>query len=323
MDDLARLRIDLRVVLPRLELRQYAERVVREFGAEEECLEARNERVAAEDGHEPGHPGSRKLAGHARVFVHPKRCEVGNGLVEGIRELLPRRAQLRNAEFPGRERVAYAGELVTEAPLGARRRSPKPVGGGDDVDAQTPRLARLQGNAIANCAALHLSRLREQDLRQANGVVGKDELVRVGLERRLHELGQRRRVLRIPEGEVVRLDREDVSEVAPHLERELELDPARGVVVHDDALLHAVANEAIPSDRDLVRAQPRHDRIAQEEGCREVLHPVGGERQRAGAVDRQYPPGEEAGVVREETHDGVGDVAAVVRDAEGRPLENR
>ena len=72
VDDLAGLRVDRRVVGGRLQRGQDAEGVVRELGPEEKCLQARDERVAAEDGHEPGHPRGGKLAGDARILVHPE-----------------------------------------------------------------------------------------------------------------------------------------------------------------------------------------------------------------------------------------------------------
>ena len=45
------------------------------------------------------------------------------------------------------------------------------------------------------------------------------------------------------------LDDEDVGEVGRELQPELDLDPALAVVLDDDPLLHAVADEALPLDR--------------------------------------------------------------------------
>ena len=66
VDDLAGLGVGVRVVLARLQLGEHRERVLRQLGAEEERLQARDQRVAAEDGHEPRHAGGRELAGDAR-----------------------------------------------------------------------------------------------------------------------------------------------------------------------------------------------------------------------------------------------------------------
>ncbi len=65
------------------------------------------------------------------------------------------------------------------------------------------------------------------------------------------------------------------------------------------------------------------ERVPQEEGGGVVVHFARRERERPGAVHGENPPREEAGVVREEPHRGAVEVAALVRDAEGRPLEDR
>ena len=62
MNDLARLGVDGGVVVGRLELGQNLECAAGELGAEEERLEAGDDRVAAEDGHEPRHPGRGQVA---------------------------------------------------------------------------------------------------------------------------------------------------------------------------------------------------------------------------------------------------------------------
>ena len=100
VDDLAGLGVDRRVVFGRLEGGENTERVARELRPEEERLQARDERVAAEDGHEPGHPRGGKLAGDARILVHPERGKVGDRLPERHRQLLPGGLQLRDGEVP-------------------------------------------------------------------------------------------------------------------------------------------------------------------------------------------------------------------------------
>ena len=130
VDDLAGLGVDRRVVLGRLQRGEDTERVVRELRPEEERLQARDQRVAAEDRHEPGHPRGRKLAGDTRVLVHPQRREVGDRLRERRRQLLPRGPQLRHGEVPRRERGADARELVSELPLRLRDRDPDPSADG-------------------------------------------------------------------------------------------------------------------------------------------------------------------------------------------------
>ena len=89
VEDLPRLGVDRGVVDPRLQRRQRLERADRELGAEEHGLEARDDRVAAEDGHEPGHARGGQVPG-ALAGPQPQRREVGDGLVERVTELVRR-----------------------------------------------------------------------------------------------------------------------------------------------------------------------------------------------------------------------------------------
>ena len=66
VDDLARLGVRERIVLGRLQAGERRERVARQLRPEDERLEARDQRVAAEHGHEPGHPGGEELAAARR-----------------------------------------------------------------------------------------------------------------------------------------------------------------------------------------------------------------------------------------------------------------
>jgi hypothetical protein len=102
MDDLARLGVDLGIVLARLKLGERVQSVVGELGPEEQSLQARDERVPAEDGHEPGHAGGGQLAREARILVHAQGREVSDRLGERLAELLPGGAQLWNTQMPGR-----------------------------------------------------------------------------------------------------------------------------------------------------------------------------------------------------------------------------
>ena len=262
----------------------------------------------------PGTRGSSSILSDARSATDCEKVPA---------ELLPGRAQVRHGEVPRRERGTDARELVAEPPLRLADGDAHAVGGRDDVGAEPPLLPRLQRDGVANAAPVHLARLGEEHLRETLGPVHEDELVSLGVELAERELRERRRAVRVPEREVVLLDREDVSEVGPDLERELELDGMRCVVLDDDVLLHAVADEPVPPDREHVLLEAARDRVAEVERCREVLDLVGGEPERSLAVDREDPAREEARVVGEEAHHGVGDISALVRDAERRPLENR
>src|SRR5256885_2367095 len=80
--------------------REHAQSGARELGPEEERLQARDDRVAAEDRHEPRHPGGRQLA-EVAVGAHTQRREVADRTREAARQRIPARAELRHAELPG------------------------------------------------------------------------------------------------------------------------------------------------------------------------------------------------------------------------------
>ena len=141
--DLPRLCVDLRVVDLRLQARQRAQRPDRELGPEEQRLERGDERVAAEHGHEPRHPCGRELV-EAALRADPQGGEVGDRPGERADERVPRPAQLRHLELPGRERVADVVELAAEVLLGVARVQRRPVRRDVDVEVEVPLLARLE-----------------------------------------------------------------------------------------------------------------------------------------------------------------------------------
>ena len=210
---------------------------------------------------------------------------------------------------------AADGRLRVDGLAGRRR---------NDVDDELPAPARLQLDRVRRPRALHrVGRLREDHLRRVVAVVVREEeLPRLGVECRLDELRQRRRVERIAEREVVRLHGEDVREVRADLERDLKRDRVHALVHDRDPVLHRVADEARACDPERVLRQRLRGRVAQEEGRRVVLDLVGREQQRLPAVDRQPEDGEVPGVVGEEAARLVPEVAPLVADAERRPLED-
>src|SRR5205807_1441985 len=70
-------------------------------------------------------------------------------------------------------------------------------------------------------------------------------------------------VARGAEARLEALHDEDVCEVGLELEPELDLDPAVAVVLDGDALFHAISDEALALDRELVRLEPVDERVAQ------------------------------------------------------------
>jgi hypothetical protein len=131
------------------------------------------------------------------------------------------------------------------------------------------------------------------------------------------------RALGIAEREIVVLDGEDVREIVPDLECQLERHRVGHVVVEHEAVLHALTDEAVPRNRDGVLREVARDRVAEEERGRVVLDFAGREEERALAVDRQREQREEARVVREEAARRPAEVAVRVADAEIRAFEDR
>ena len=142
----------------------------------------------------------------------------------------------------------------------------------------------------------------------------------------LRRAGRRQRhVHRPPETGLEVLDDEDVGEVGGELQPELDVDATVAVVLDDDPLLHAVADEALPLDDELVRLEAAGQRIAQDERSEVRRGVVVREGVEARAAERQHRARQEARVGSEEARSSgeAVDVAALVADAERRPVENR
>ena len=325
MDDLPRLRVPGGVVLHRLERRELAQRAAGELGAEHQSLEARDQRVAPEHGHEPGNAGAGQLAEAAVVAgAHAQRGEVVHRLAERVLQNVPARSDLGHAQLPRVERLLHPGALVAEVPLGGGRRARRPVRRpDDDVHAQLPLLARLQQDVIGNAATVDRAAAREDHLRPAESfAIGEHELVVRIVELGRHRLRQRLRVARVSEREVPLLDRDDVREVGAELDPELQLHRLGRLVLEDDVILHSFADEALTLDRDRVERQLVRARIAQEERSREVVDGPRREEERPLAVDRQLEAGEKSRVVREQAVRRVDEIADLVGDAERGAVED-
>ena len=324
VDDLSRLRVDGRVVLVGLQLGERLERAPRELGPEEERLQAGNDRVPAEDGHEPGHAcGEEAPAPRARADA--QRREVRDGLPEGVPKPVPRRVELGNAQTPGRERVADPVPLVAEAPLDELGHLDLSVEGHHEVEACLPALARRKLDPVANGRAVRLSLGREDDLRAGYVTVGgvlEEELAVGAVVAPLDELRQRVGAHRVSEREVVLLDREDVGKVAAELELQLEGRRRERLVLDREVVLHSHADEPVARDRELILLEPARERVPHVEGGGEVLDLVRREQERALAVDPKPHAGEEARVLGEEAGGRPVDVADLVADAERGAFED-
>src|SRR5207249_946181 len=125
------------------QLRQHLECGPRELGPEDEGLEARDDRVAAEDRHEPGDTGARQPADARVVGLHAQRGEIRDRLAERVGERVPRCAELRDAQLPGSERIANPAHLFAEAPLREAWGNQLAVGTVDDIDSELTSHALL------------------------------------------------------------------------------------------------------------------------------------------------------------------------------------
>ena len=127
--------------------------------------------------------------------------------------------------------------------------------GGHDLDVDVPGGTGLELDPVAGLAQLDVALPREDHLRlrawpwSSSSTNWFSTSSKCGP--RPAEGAARARVA---EREVVVLDREDVR-VVGELERELECDGLHGVVVQDQPVLHALADEAVPGDRDGVLRQ--------------------------------------------------------------------
>ena len=292
MDDLARLGVDRRVVVDRLQLGQHLERAAGELGAEEQRLQRRDQRVPAEDGHEPRHPG-RRAAGRGRRCRRacaarrgprptgrtraragprsPRSC--GTRSCQAVSESCTRASSSPNRCAPDRSRdlpplVRRSGRRRSSASQrprgssstrsGSCRRRPRPACENADLRARAPSPGRPARTGL--CASS-----------KTGGAGSGSGFARIG----------------VAEREVVLLDREDVGEVAGDLERELERDRLDGHVLDRDPVLHrrrrrTARGRSRPSP---ARALGR-ERVAQVEGGREVLDLPGREQERRRAVHR-------------------------------------
>ena len=263
----------------------------------------------------------------ARVVrrAHAQRREVVHRLPERLAQVVPRGADLRDAQLPGGDRFADPRALLAEVALDHLRRTiPAAVRAEADVDAQRPRLPRRERDVVADPVPVRVAALREDHLRPAEPVgVDEHELVVLLVVRGRDRARQRLRVRRIAEREVPLLDRDDVGEVRGQRQLEPELERLRRLVRQLDVILHPVADEPLALDQHRVERQAVRERVAEKVRGREVLDGAGREQQGPLAVDRELEPREKARVVGEEPVRRVAHVAELVADAEGGAFEDR
>src|SRR3954451_908881 len=322
--DLAGLRVARGIVFLRLEIGEDFECGTCSLGPEQQRLQARDDRVAAEDRHEPRNAGTRQPPDRAVVRAHAQGREVGDRLAERVPERVPRSAQLRHAQLPCGQRVAHAADLLAESEPREARRDELAVRQRDPLTVKPPALARRQREELHHPRAVDLAALGEDHLRLQRqlAVVRDHELVAALVVLDRAAIGQRFRTERVTEGEVEVLDGEDVREVGADVELHVELDGLHALVLEHERVLHPVADEALAPDREHVRSEPGRQWVAHEERRGEVLDLVGRQQQRTLAVDRQLQRREEARVLGEQALHVAVQVAELVADAEGRAFED-
>src|SRR5581483_7390796 len=295
-----RFRIAFRIVHRRLRRSEDAKRARGQLGTEQERLDGRDERVAAEHGHEPRRSRGEQPAEVGLARAHAQAREIGDRAVPRVHEIVPACAQPGRGRTPRDERFLGPPALLVE--LARERRARE---GRDavelwlDADDEAPALARLELERESRHTLLLAERLGQMDDRagRIRGICEHERTVPRALER------PRRRklvVARRPESGLELLHHEDVREVRLELEAELDLDPAAAVVLDGDALLHAVADEALAFDGQLVWLEAVDERVAEDERREVRRRLIMRKRLEALASEREHGAGEEPRIRREE-----------------------
>ena len=313
-----------RVLVPEVvELRslpggQSSQRGRREVRREGQRLKAGEDRIAAEQGHEPGKScGRERVAGDDRC-LETQRGEVDQAATvsgpEGVRVAV----EDGRARHPG---VEIVGHRVCPG-----RSRPSPEGFfrmhrhtrvvGDHAKLGRPPLLGADRHLEGQALRVDHRRLVGSDPRLAC------EGLPLVTEHQAVVLDDVRVVTLLLQGV---LDLEEIGEVRSHLDPHLERHRVGPMIQDGQGLVEPLGHRAPTDDRhvgvDVDRAGPRH----QEEACLVVLQVVGRERVEPLAVDGQHPSREVTGVEREQPG-RVGerglDVTPLVADHEDVAVED-
>ena len=324
MHDLARLGVDRGVILGRLQPRELAQRGAGEILAEQERLQARDDRVASEHGHEPRQPGGDQLP--VAAGPQPQRGEIVDRPV--VRAL---RAAARSSSASARvcrqvrrdasTRRPSAGSATTAVSASAAS-SP-----GATLQVELPLAVwserRRGSRGRVPCACLGCEEVTS--VTRSDDRVGEAQAETLGVVLgREPGPGSGSLSAAAPEAEIVRLDGEDVGEVGLQLQLDVELDRrARGGCgrrVAPRARRRSVVSARSPARP--ARSPPASGLRLTVGGRVWISSPPGQERG-PGAVDEQDEARQEASVVGKEPGRWDVDVAALVDDAERGSGENR
>jgi hypothetical protein len=318
VQDAARILVAEVVAAAALAFAELAQRGGRELGRERQRLQAREDAVAAEHGHEPREAGGRQTAATGGPGREAQGREVDQAARVDHLQPLPVGLQRRRVVEPLLKAVLLVGPrtLGVTLVLGLVARLSPGGAGGDHVQVGGPLAVRLDVHPEREPGFVHLARRRRRDPRltvERLALVAEHQTV--ALDAAVVGALLLQRVL----------DLEQVGEIAGGLHADLEIDRFLVVIEERELLVEAVAHGALADHRelgvDVDGARSRH----QEEARLEVLQVVGRKRIEALAVDGEHPLREEARVEREQPG-GVGerglDITARVADHERVALED-
>ena len=308
------------------------ERAAREIWAHPEGLQGRDQGVSSEERHEPRQPGGRQHVGLVgeRPF-DPQRREVDDRLVEdglerGAVGLEPGHCVEPPRQRPFRGLLLLAEVLVHRLQHGVVQLELDPHDGSE----QLPRRElELPDEAVAVDAHRGVGELLERrgvEDAATHHAHGAGRAKPGNLVGEPHRPTVRTVLTRNPLAPVTNdaLHLEQVGEVRPARQPQLEPRRLQAGVDGGELLEQAVAHEAEAAHRDRVRAQTLDLGIRQIERGRVVVDRAGLEERQGSPLESHLPPVEEARVVVNEAAHGAGrHVTERVGEKERTPLQHR
>ena len=300
--------------------------------ADPERLQGRDQRVPAEERHEPREPGCREDVVLAEeVAGDAQRCQVDDRLPEDAGEQRALRLDARNALEPAAQRP-LDGLMAPAEPLCCRLEGDV-VHPHADLDQCQERAAWRQLERPDGFCPLDVGpHLGDDLLRGAlDDRAALDPDVRLG-EEAWHLVAEAQGVSAGADGgdgagaavADAALDLEQIGEVRRAEEPQLAADRLRRGVEDLDLLEDAAAHEPQATHGHAVGAEARCLGIRQEERRGVVVDCCRLEQREGSSVEPELPPAHEAGVLVHEASDRARrHVAARVREHERPPLEDR
>jgi hypothetical protein len=270
-----------------LGLAERAESGRRQLRREGERLQAGEDAVAAEHGHEPGETGRRQ----APAAPDDRRREAQGRQVDeaatvGCLERVPVRFLRRGFVQPALQAPRHVRPGLLPSSLVLRPASNAAgAGGGDHVDVRRPLTVRLDAGGERQAVLVELGRCRGRDRRLAPirlALVAEEQAPVLDASRVAALLLER--VLHL----------EEVGEVAGGLDSNGQVNPVIVMVEDGQLLVEAVTDRPLANHGQLRVDIDRSGARDEEEAGLEVLEVVDGQRIETLAVDSQHPGREEA-----------------------------